>query len=382
MSHEQGLPPRGGSDPDTVVRTAGREAPPDSGDPAAAADLDARVRTLVAWHFSPQTGSPYWLRRAATLGFDPREEITGFADLVRFPSVADEWRQVPAADLIPRGAPGPYAVWETGGTTGPARRIVDARERYRSIRNIGQILTRHGFLRSGGDWLHVGPGGPHLVGTSVARLARRCSALCHNVDLDPRWVKQLYRTGRADEARRYTAHVVEQALAVLRTQPVRVLTITPPLLQALCEHPEAYALLQAKVRGIIWFGTSLSEEGLRLLEEELLPGARLVGWYGNTLMGIACQRPRQPGDLYRCIFTPPAPGAVVQVVDPAHPTRPVAYGQAGQVRISVLHREMFLPYHLERDRAIRVPPAVGERTDGLAGVAPLAGAGPAVEGVY
>lgn len=349
-----------------------------------APELDAHVRAVVAWHFDAATGSPYWLRRAATLGFDPLQAVQGFADLDRFPAVAGEWRTVPAADLIPRGCPGPFAVWETGGTTGPPRRIVDAHERSRGLARISALLDRHGFppADAPGDWLHAGPGGPHLVGTNVARLARLRGSLCHTVDLDPRWVKRLHREGRPAEARRYVDHVVEQALAVLRTQPIGVLTATPPLLQALCAHPEAGARLQEQVRGVIWFGTSLPDEGLRLLEEELLPGARLVGWYGNTLMGIACQRPRLPGDPYRCIFVPPAPGAVVQVVDPARPDRPAAYGEAGQVRLSVLNRELFLPHHLERDRAVRVPPAPGEPWDGLARVAPLDGAGPRTEGVY
>lgn len=346
-------------------------------------DLDAHVRKIIDWHFASATGSPYWLRRAATLGFDPRTEIRGFADLWRFPAVADEWREVAATDLIPRGCPGPFAVWETGGTTGSPRRIVDGHERVAGLARISQILDQHGFPPpDSGDWLHVGPSGPHLVGTNVARLARMRGALCHYVDLDPRWVKLLYQTGRTDEARRYTAHVTDQALAVLRTQPVTVLAVTPPLLQALCEHPEACGLLEAKIRGVIWFGTSLTDESLRLLEDEFLPGARLVGWYGNTLAGVACQRPRRPGDAYRCIFTPPSPSSVYRVVDPSDPTREVGYGEAGQVCLSVLNRELFLPWHLERDRAVSVPPADPTGWDGLAQVAPLAGGGATVEGVY
>ena len=384
------------------------------------AELDAHVRETVRWHFSPDTGSPYWLRKAAELGFDPLTEVRGFDDLARFPAVAGEWRYIPAGDLIPRGCRAAFDVWETGGTTGPPTRIVDAEERTRGIRRVNRMLDEHGFPRgpagsppdsdqagaagsigpagstaAPGDtaagptdavhrpaWLHLGPTGPHLVGTNVARLARMRGMLFHTVDLDPRWVKRLYREGRADEARRYTAHLVEQALAVLRTQPVQVLSATPPLLQALCEHPEAYAELAARVKGVIWFGTSLSAEGLRLLEEELLPDARLVGWYGNTLMGIACQRPRRERDAHRCVFSPPGPAAVVRVVDPTDPSRRVPPGAAGQVRISLLNRELFLPWHLERDRAVRVAWAGSELWDELAEVAPLDGGGVRVEGVY
>jgi hypothetical protein len=354
-------------------------------------DLDAHVREVVAWHFDPRSGSPYWLAKAATLGFDPRREIQALPDLDRFPAVADDWRAVPVTDLIPRGCPGPFDVWESGGTTGPPRRIVDSRARAAARGRLGEALDRFGFppaapshdglVPTKGHWLHVGPTGPHLVGTNVGHLARMRGALRHTVDLDPRWVKRLYREGRADEARRYAAHVVAQALLLLQTQPVEVLTVTPPLLQALCEHPEAYRLMTAKIRGIIWFGTSMSAETLRLLEAELLPGIPLMGWYGNTLMGIACQRPRRADDAFRCIFQAPSPAAVVRLVDPADPVREVAYGEAGQVRLSVLNYECFLPWHLERDQAVRVK-AAEPGPDELAEVAPLDGAGAAVEGVY
>lgn len=343
-------------------------------------DLDAHVREIVQWHFDPATGSPYWLRRRATLGFDPLTEVKGAADLARFPAVADEWRTVDAADLIPRGSTAHFEVWETGGTTGAPRRIVDAEARMRGIERIDQVLDQHGFPR-GGAWLHLGPTGPHLVGRNVPRLARLRGGLCHTIDLDPRWVKQLNREGRPAEVRRYIAHLVEQALLLLRSQPIQAVAATPALLQALCDHPEGGALLQERVRGVVWFGTSLSDESLRFLEEELLPEAKIVGWYGNSLMGIACQRARQAGDPFRCIFTPPA-DAWVQVVEPGAPWREVAVGETGQVRISLLNRELFLPWQLERDQAVRVAALAPAFSDDLAQVSPIGGGGLRTEGVY
>jgi len=34
--------------------------------------LDAHVREMVAWHFNPDTGCPFWLDYAAKLDWDPR----------------------------------------------------------------------------------------------------------------------------------------------------------------------------------------------------------------------------------------------------------------------------------------------------------------------
>jgi len=52
---------------------------------AAQARLDAQVREIVAWHFDPETGCPFWLEYTSKLDWDPRAEIQSFADLKRFP---------------------------------------------------------------------------------------------------------------------------------------------------------------------------------------------------------------------------------------------------------------------------------------------------------
>jgi len=46
--------------------------------------LDEHVREMVAWHFSPETGCPFWLDFRERLDFDPREKVQGFEDLKYF----------------------------------------------------------------------------------------------------------------------------------------------------------------------------------------------------------------------------------------------------------------------------------------------------------
>jgi hypothetical protein len=49
--------------------------------------LDAHVRDIIAWHFSPETGCPFWLDWAKNAGWDPRKEVTSFDDLsTKFPT--------------------------------------------------------------------------------------------------------------------------------------------------------------------------------------------------------------------------------------------------------------------------------------------------------
>src|SRR5579871_2890322 len=89
--------------------------------------LDAWVQEVVAWHFDPATGCPFWLDYAKKLGWDPRQEVTKFADIAKFPEFQDEWlRGGPVNRWIPKGYAGkPTYVFETGGTTGvPKSRVV------------------------------------------------------------------------------------------------------------------------------------------------------------------------------------------------------------------------------------------------------------------
>ena len=103
--------------PSDRARTAG--VAPD----ASRAALDVWVREVVDWHFDPSTGSPFWLDFAKKAGWDPRREITSFADLRRFGQFEDEaLRGGPVQRWIPKGLEGkPVFVFETGGTTGTHR---------------------------------------------------------------------------------------------------------------------------------------------------------------------------------------------------------------------------------------------------------------------
>ena len=46
--------------------------------------LDAHTAEIIAWHFHPSTGSPFWLEYAKTLSFDPLQEVNCFDDLKKF----------------------------------------------------------------------------------------------------------------------------------------------------------------------------------------------------------------------------------------------------------------------------------------------------------
>ena len=69
----------------------------------AAEQLDAHVREIITWHFSPETGCPFWLEWARQAGWNPAAEVESAADLVKFPHFQDEWlRDEPNERWIPR----------------------------------------------------------------------------------------------------------------------------------------------------------------------------------------------------------------------------------------------------------------------------------------
>jgi hypothetical protein len=347
--------------------------------------LDDVVRATMAWHFSPPTGSPYWTSRAGDLGFDPLTEVRCAEDLRLFEEVAVDWSAIDAGDLIPRGHDPAhrFGVYESGGTTGAPKRIVDATSRRRNVEYQSGILDTQGFPRDGGGWLHIGPTGPHIMAKNVTNLATMRGFLPYYVDLDPRWAKRCAAGGRQADFRAYVGHVLDQVRDVLAAQDIRAISSTPPMLEAMAGRPDVYEPLRATVRGIVWGGTSTDAETIRLLREEVFPDAVIQGAYGNTMMGVAPQRPPREGDPAPCVFRPFFPYSLVEVVDPGDPAKPVPEGVEGRIKVTTLTRDLFVPPTLERDAATRRTPIgcvtgveVSDVHSGLPG-------GPAVvEGVY
>jgi hypothetical protein len=80
-------------------------------------DPQAYLRAAIQWHFSPETGSRYWLKRADALDFNPLTDVKTFEDLALFPNIVDELRDVAVRDLVPAGyGPNPPTpvVYESG----------------------------------------------------------------------------------------------------------------------------------------------------------------------------------------------------------------------------------------------------------------------------
>src|SRR2546426_1615244 len=297
---------------------------------AAQEKLDAHVREIIQWHFSPETGCPFWLEWAAKAGWNPAKEVRSFADIQRFPHFQDEWlRDLQPEVWVPKAFKGkPFNIFETGGTTGMPKQRIGWEDYKIDYSEFSEKLPDAHFPRNH-YWLMMGPTGPRRLRLAIEHLANVRGCSCYFVDLDPRWVKKVITAKQLDQAHAYMDHVVEQAAVILKHRKVSGLFTTPKLLEALGEKID---LWEAGVRGVFCGGTTMAPQYVRFIVEEVLEGR--IGFYptyGNTLMGLAASAPLPPADHFTITYYAPQPRAVLRVVEPNKTDQLVKYDAWGRV---------------------------------------------------
>jgi phenylacetate-coenzyme A ligase PaaK-like adenylate-forming protein len=349
---------------------------------AAKAQLEAHLREIIQWHFSPETGSQFWLNWAAKAGWDPRAEIHTVEDLLKFPHFEDEWlRDLQPEVWVPKAYAGrPFNIFETGGTTGMPKQRIGWEDYKTDYSEFSDKISDEHFPRNH-YWLMMGPTGPRRLRLAIEHLANVRGSSCYFIDLDPRWVKRLISNKQFDQAKAYMDHVVDQAATILKHRKVSGLFTTPKLLEALAERVDIW---DAGIRGVFCGGTTMLPQYTRFIVEEVLENR--IGFYptyGNTLMGLAASVPLLPEDQYSISYYAPQPRAILRVVDPEHTEKTVEYDSWGRVELTTLTKEFFMPRFLERDEAIRRKPRNQYAWDGVAEVRPFGAMQKTiVEGVY
>ena len=161
--------------------------------------LDTHTGEIVAWHFDPKTGCPFWLEYGKKLGWDPRKEVHGYDDLDKFPFFEDEWlRGGPVRRWVPKAyANRPVYIFETGGSTGVPKSRINIDDFRIDYEMFSETLSDDSFPK-GSDWLMLGPSGPRRLRLAVEHLCQHRRGICFHVDLDPRWGGELISTGRID----------------------------------------------------------------------------------------------------------------------------------------------------------------------------------------
>jgi hypothetical protein len=338
---------------------------------------------IIATHFDPDHGTPFWLERAASLGLNPRRDVRTIDDLRLFGPMDEEaLRQRPLEDFIPRcyrQRRHDWIVGETGGTTGAPKTTMFLMEDFHAAFIAPFVAAaRYREFPLGENWLYIGPGGPHLIG----KAARLCATALNSadpftIDFDPRWVKKFPPQSLAFG--RYLNHVLDQAMRIIATQHIGVLFTTPKVLvQLAATMTDAQ---KAVIRGIHFGGMALEPETFRCIGDAF-PNAVMISGYGNTLFGMCPEFLGDP-DLPLEYF-PIGNRLILQTVvaDQNIPAserlyRPAAAGETGQIVCSRLDPSFLILNLFERDQGQLVePPAVYRRsgclTNGLRNPQPLA----------
>ncbi len=343
--------------------------------------LDEHTMKMVHWHFSDETGCPFWLEQKRQFSFDPLTEVKSFEDLKKFPDFEDDWlRGGPVSRWIPQGHKGkPAYVFETGGTTGIPKSRVVIQDHWIDYEMFSHTLPDQYFPK-GANWLMLGPSGPRRLRLAVEHLAQYRGGICFCIDLDPRWVVKLIKKGWMEHLEEYKKHCIDQAVTILTAgHDVKCMFATPKLLESLGEALEerGTSLREVGITGIFSGGTEFTPQWTRFCVEEMLggppeeSGVYMTPTYGNTLMGLACSKPIRAEDGYKISYYAPQPRAVTEVVSFDDYDRPVGYGETGRVKLYTLTDEFFVPGFMERDEGEREMPFDTFPWDGVSGVRPF-----------
>jgi phenylacetate-coenzyme A ligase PaaK-like adenylate-forming protein len=350
--------------------------------------LDAHVRDVIAWHFNPDTGAPFWVAKAKELGLDPIRQVKCFDDLKIFGHFEDDWlRGGPIRRWVPKAMQQqPIYVFETGGTTGiPKSRIV-VEDHWTDYELFSESLPEK-FFPKGTNWLMLGPSGPRRLRLAVEHLAQHRGGICFCVDLDPRWVIKLIKKGWMEHLKAYQEHVIDQAMTVLSANhEIKCMFTTPKLLDALAGRleKEGSSIAKTGITGIFCGGTEMTSQWIRFaIEEYLGPSVYIAPTYGNTLMGLAAAEMPTADQGFKINYYAPQPRAVAEVVDFDNNDKLVDYGKEGRVMLTTLTKEFFVPRFMERDEGVRELPGEKYPWDGVSGVKPYRGfAATTTVGVY
>ncbi|HFN0790197.1 TPA: phenazine antibiotic biosynthesis protein [Klebsiella variicola subsp. variicola] len=316
------------------------------------------IQKMMKWHFTPETGSKFWLDRIKRLDFDPINDIKTIDDLLRFPNFVDEHRDVPIEDLIPRGLDRSEiitAVYESGGTTGAPKRFVMFEQWFKQYMDWE---NSHFIDEPKGNVLGVSPSGPHMLADYSKRIADFREGVRFAIDLDPRWVKNIISSGDSLSEKSYIDHILKQSEYILSSQNIVTLITTPPLLSSMVSNTTLKELISEKVKLIIWTGAHMDMDFLDYLTKIIFPNINIRGSYGSTSVLSGTVQRRGDPTSSDIIFDSFSPYVFYRVVD-SITKKVVPYGSEGSVVMNYITKYGLVPNSLERDLAIRVPSPTG-----------------------
>jgi hypothetical protein len=362
-----------------------------SPEPSESLEDASRLERVLERHFDPRWGSAYWLERERELGIDARREIRSVDDLPLLGCMDGEamvrrsvWDFVPRSLQADRSR---FVAAETAGTLGAPKRTVFHDDDFRAafVAPFVAAVERAGLFPRGARWIWIGPGGPHVIGKAAREVCRALgSPDPFSVDFDPRWYKAQRQGSLGREL--YLRHVIDQALAIFRAEPIDVIFSTPTVVAALgARLPEE---LRERVAAIHLGGLPAAAAAEAI--EACFPRAGVLSGYGNSLLGVCPQVEEE--DLRRPSYYPHGERLRFDLVPPDFDAgtwrgEVVPCGARGRVMATRLDPSGLIAGLLERDTAVRLPPRpelerFGFVQEGLGDPRPLEEVGEERLGIY
>ncbi len=349
---------------------------------------DEWLRHVIAIHFHPETGTPYWIEKARELGVNAPCEIKTLEDLSIFGPM-DEMAMTtrPIEHFIPleySTEKRRFILGDTAGTTGtPKVTAYREDEFYLAFVEYFAFVAEAMNFPKGANWLWIGPSGPHIIGKAARMVCLRMESMDpFSIDFDPRWIKKLAPGSMGWN--RYLQHIEDQALHILQTQKIEVLFSTPPVIKRLVSVLDDTQ--KARIKGVHYGGMPLDAEFYQELRTVHFPNAVHISGYGNTLFGVCLEVGNSAiGPTH---YFSPGPRLILNVVPRVEgphdrgsgheqPGRKVDYGERGQVMFHRLDESFLIINMFERDEAVRIPPSsralqMGLSLDGVSDPQPIA----------
>jgi hypothetical protein len=255
-------------------------------------------------------------------------------------------RKIPPDHFVPFSFSEEKMPFESAGTSGePVITYFTPMEFHKAFVEPFLRVIQEGMFPSQGSWLYVGPSGPHAVGHAATLCSQATSGQRpFTVDFDPRWAKKLPEGSMA--AQRYLQHICEQALAVSEKVDIRILFITPPVLQELSQQWTQD--FRYKIQGIQIAGMSVHEKQWEDWKQSF-PNARFLIGYGNSLAGVFYPCSKKKG------YTLSQERLHIRLIPLEGENRlqkQVPLGQTGQVLLHRLDESVLYINLCERDQAI------------------------------
>jgi hypothetical protein len=336
-------------------------------------DIDTHLKEIIRLHFDEDSGAPYWVNKQSELSFDPLSDINSIEDLQLFHEdehynqfPADKLKSEPKSFIPQKYGNQDYRLYSSGGRTGEPKWTA-------WVNNGGWdlLINRIDYqldsdnVSSGGDWAYIGPTGPHPFGYFTRELAIQRDGQFLTIDLDPRWVRKTKTDNTLAEngvGKRYIEHLQSQTKPLLSQygRDIGTIVSTPTVIGMLVEND---ALQPLNLDAVIFAGQAMKPENYQALDHKL--DAPILGWYGNTLTGIAPQQGfnSETGEI---LYQPVPSLAVPEIVQDTETFETVEYGSRGRVLVHILREGLFAPYHVESDAATRINTSTDSQIDGVA----------------